>query len=103
MNLLLLLALGTVWGSSYLFIKVTVAEVPALTLVAGRLTLAAILMWSILRVQGLSMPRDRRLWGVYATAGNSAVFGSLIAMPGNQLLNMAWSDPSSVLARICNM
>ncbi|GAG09861.1 unnamed protein product, partial [marine sediment metagenome] len=38
MNLLLLLILGTIWGASYLFIKVIVAEVPVLTLVAGRVT-----------------------------------------------------------------
>ena len=66
MNLLLLFALGTVWGASYLFIKVTVAEVPALTLVAGRLILAALVMWIILRVKGLSMPRERRMWGIFA-------------------------------------
>ena len=46
MNLLLLLLLGTIWGSSYLFIKVIVAEVPVFTLVAGRLTLAALAMFS---------------------------------------------------------
>ena len=33
LDLLLLLALGAIWGASYLFIKVIVAEVPALTLV----------------------------------------------------------------------
>ena len=45
MNLLLLLILGTIWGSSYLFIKVAVAEVPVMTLIAGRLLLAAIILW----------------------------------------------------------
>ena len=66
MNLLLLFALGTVWGASYLFIKVTVAEVPTLTLVDGRLIFAALVMWVILRVKGLSMPRERRMWGIFA-------------------------------------
>jgi len=79
--LLLLLALGTLWGTSYLFIKVTVAEVPALTLVAGRLALAAVIMWIILRTQGLSMPRERRMWGVYATMAlvNAALPYALIS------------------------
>ncbi|MCP4538952.1 MAG: EamA/RhaT family transporter, partial [Chloroflexi bacterium] len=53
MNLLMLLTLGTLWGSSYLFIKITVAEVPALTLVAGQLSLATIIMWPLLRLRGL--------------------------------------------------
>jgi len=69
MNLLWLIVLGTLWGSSYLFIKVIVAEVPALTLVVGRLALAAILLWGILRARGLSMPRSRRAWGDYAAMG----------------------------------
>lgn len=69
MNLLLLLILGTIWGSSYLFIKIIVAEVPVLTLVVGRLTLATIIMWGILRAQGLSLPRSQRMWGAYAVLG----------------------------------
>ncbi|MFQ5812297.1 MAG: DMT family transporter [Anaerolineae bacterium] len=69
MNLLLLLILGTIWGSSYLFIKIIVAEVPVLTLVAGRLTLAALAMWLILRVRGVSTPRRRRMWRAYAVLG----------------------------------
>jgi len=69
MNLLLLSLLGTIWGTSYLFIKVIVAEVPVFTLVAGRLTLATIILWGILRAQGLSLPRSRRMWGAYAVLG----------------------------------
>ena len=69
MNLLLLLILGTIWGGSYMFIKVIVAEVPVFTLVAGRLTLATMIMWGLLRAQGLSLPRSRRMWGRYAVLG----------------------------------
>ncbi len=69
MNLLLLLMLGTIWGSSYLFIKIIVAEVPVLTLVAGRLTLAALAMWLILHIRGSSTPRSRRMWRAYAVLG----------------------------------
>ena len=69
MNLLLLLILGTIWGSSYLFIKIIVAEVPVFTLVAGRLTLAALAMWLILRMRRPSAVRDRRIWRAYAVLG----------------------------------
>jgi drug/metabolite transporter (DMT)-like permease len=69
MNLALLLVLGTLWGSSYLFIKVTVAEVPPLTLVTGRLLLSAIMLWILLRVLGRSMPRAKSVWGTYAVMG----------------------------------
>lgn len=69
MNLLLLLILGTIWGSSYLFIKIVVAEVPVFTLVAVRLTLAALAMWLILRIRCSSIPRSRRIWRAYAVLG----------------------------------
>ncbi len=80
MDLALLFILGTLWGSSYLFIKVTVAEVPALTLVAGRLLLATLLMTGLLRVLKLAMPRERRVWRHYAVLGliNMALPFSLI-------------------------
>ena len=69
MNLLLLLLLGTIWGSSYLFIKVTVAEVPPLTLVAGRLLLAALILWVVMAILRQPMPRRRSLWGAYTVMG----------------------------------
>jgi drug/metabolite transporter (DMT)-like permease len=69
MNLALLLLLGTLWGSSYLFIKVAVAEIPPFTLVTGRLLLSAIMLWILLRVLGRSMPRTRSAWGTYAVMG----------------------------------
>ena len=63
MNLLLLLVLGTIWGSSYLFIKVAVAQIPPLTLVAGRLLLAALVLWVVMAISRQRMPRQRSLWG----------------------------------------
>ena len=81
MDLLLLFGLAMLWGSSYLFIKIVVSEVPAFTLVAGRLTLATVIMWGILRFSGLSMPRSRRIWEGYAVLGffNVALPFSLIS------------------------
>jgi drug/metabolite transporter (DMT)-like permease len=64
-----LLVLGALWGSSYLFIKVTVAEVPATTLVIGRLGLAAAIMWLLLLFTRQKVPRDPRLWGAFAVMG----------------------------------
>lgn len=69
MNLLLLLLLGSVWGSSYLFIKVIVGEVPPLTLVASRLVLSALIMWILVPSLRRSIPRSRKLWGSYAVMG----------------------------------
>jgi len=80
MNLAWLFILGGLWGSSYLFIKVAVAEVPPLTLVAGRLVLAAAILWVVLLAARQAMPRSRRLWAAFAVMGllNGAVPYSLI-------------------------
>ena len=61
MNLALLFVLGAIWGTSFLFIKIVVGEVGPMTLVTGRLGLAALLMWSILKARGIRVPRDRRV------------------------------------------
>lgn len=80
-NLFWLLVLGSVWGSSYLFIKVAVAEIPTLTLVGGRLLLAAVILWTLLLVLGHSIPRGWKLWRAYAFMGffSGALPYSLIA------------------------
>ncbi len=69
MNYLLLLLLGTIWGSSYMFIKIAVVEVPPLTLVAARLVLAAVILWIAHRILRHPTPRGRKLWGAYAVMG----------------------------------
>jgi len=69
MNLLLLLILGTMWGSSYMFIKVAVADVPPFTLVAGRLTLAAIILWGVLLARRQPVARSPSSWAAFAIMG----------------------------------
>jgi drug/metabolite transporter (DMT)-like permease len=69
MNLLLLLLLGSLWGSSYLFIKIVVSEVPPTTLVAVRLALSAIIMWGVVLASRQPIPRGRSLWGAYTVMG----------------------------------
>jgi drug/metabolite transporter (DMT)-like permease len=69
MNLLLLLLLGMLWGSSYLFIKVIVAEVPVTTLVTGRLALSAIILWLLLLGTRRRVPRGWAPWKNYAVMG----------------------------------
>ncbi len=81
MNLLLLFVLGAIWGTSFLFIKMVVAEVTPFTLVTGRLGLAALAMWLVVYVRGEKLPRKRRLWVTYAVTGllNGALPFSLIS------------------------
>src|SRR6476659_2948858 len=57
------LALGFMWGSSYLFIKLAVDDFGTFTLVALRLVVGALLLWAVVRVAHQPLPRDRRAYG----------------------------------------
>jgi drug/metabolite transporter (DMT)-like permease len=61
-NLAMLLFLAALWGPSFLFIKVAVAEVPPMTLVFGRVGLAAAVLYLILRGQGGRLPPWGPIW-----------------------------------------
>lgn len=67
-NFLWLLLLAALWGPSFLFIKVAVAEIPPLTLVMGRVGIAGTLLYFILRAQGRNLPPWGRIWRHFAFA-----------------------------------
>lgn len=75
--LLVLAALGSVWGGSFLFIKVIVEETSPLTLVAGRLTLGAlpVLALALARRPRVAAPATvLQKTAVIAALGNAAPF-----------------------------
>jgi drug/metabolite transporter (DMT)-like permease len=59
---LLFLALGFMWGSSYLFIKLAVDSFGTFTLVALRLLIGAAFLWLVVRASRTPLPRDRRAY-----------------------------------------
>ncbi|MEL6998038.1 MAG: DMT family transporter [Pseudomonadota bacterium] len=59
---LLLALLALLWGASYLFLKVALAEIPPVTLIAVRVTIAALFLMLVMRVRAEHLPRDRRSW-----------------------------------------
>lgn len=61
-ELVLLLALATLWGASYTFIKVGVATIPPVTFIAARTLVAGAILFAILRWRGLAVPRDAATW-----------------------------------------
>lgn len=62
-NWLIFLALGFMWGSSYLFIKLAVDDFGTFTLVAFRLAVGAALLWVAIRLAGQELPREPRIYG----------------------------------------
>ena len=61
-ELALLLALATLWGASYTFLKVAVATIPPVTLIAGRTLIAGLLLVAIMRWRGIALPADGANW-----------------------------------------
>ncbi len=76
----LLLLLSIIWGGSFFFGKVAVAQVPPFTLVLGRVGLAALLLNLFVIAAGQRMPRSPALWGRFLVMGalNNMIPFSLI-------------------------
>src|SRR3546814_13055750 len=81
-ELALLLALATLWGASYTFIKLGVATIPPVTLIALRTLIAGLLLYAILRARGVALPRDFATWRDFAIQAslNSVIPFTLIAL-----------------------
>lgn len=76
----LLIALSILWGGSFLFNGILVRELPTLTIVAARVALAAIALWTIVRLSGHAIPRSKEVWLAFLGMGvlNNIIPFSLI-------------------------
>ncbi|HLI13663.1 MAG TPA: DMT family transporter [Alphaproteobacteria bacterium] len=77
----LLLVLSGLWGSSFFFYKVLVAEVPPLTVSLGRVAIAAVALNVFLLLRREAMPVSLRKWGAFLVMGllNNVIPFTLIA------------------------
>ncbi len=80
-ELALLLLLATLWGASYTFIKLGVATIPPITLIAARTSIAGALLLVIMHWRGVRMPRDAATWRrfLFQACLNSVIPWTLIA------------------------
>ena len=80
-ELALLLVLATLWGASYTFIRVAVATIPPITLIAGRTAIAGLLLLLIMHWRGVRMPRDAATWRrfLFQACLNSVIPWTMIA------------------------
>lgn len=70
----LLLALGVIWGSAFSFIKIAVEGVGPVTVAAGRIALAAVILYLAARAAGERLPAvttgdGRRTWAHFLAVG----------------------------------
>jgi drug/metabolite transporter (DMT)-like permease len=80
-ELALLGLLATLWGASYTFIKLGVATIPPVTLIAARTLIAGLLLLAVMRARGIALPRDAATWRkfLFQACLNSVVPFTLIA------------------------
>jgi drug/metabolite transporter (DMT)-like permease len=65
-----LVGLSALWGSSYLFIKIALeGHVAPAEIVLGRLLMATVVLYLVVRAQGLRLPRAGRAWRAFAVMG----------------------------------
>jgi drug/metabolite transporter (DMT)-like permease len=65
----LLLTLSVLGGGSFFFAKVIVREVPPLTVVLTRFSIAAAALWLYLRARRLAVPRSLSIWAAFTGMG----------------------------------
>ena len=80
-ELALLLALATLWGASYTFIRIGVATIPPITLIACRTLIAGSLLLAIMRWRGVRMPVDAATWRrfLFQACLNSVIPWTMVA------------------------
>ena len=94
-----LLGLGMIWGASFLAAKIALQSFEPLTIAAGRIGIAAVVLSCFAYLRGLSIPRlddqtGRRVWGYIAFFG---VFANAIPF---SLLNWGQTYIASSFAGI---
>lgn len=80
LDVAVLAGLASMWGFSFLFIKVAVAAMSPLWVVGVRTSVGALVLLVILRLRRRMLPRDPATWGrllVLATLGNAIPWGLL--------------------------
>lgn len=76
----LLVVLSVIWGGSFFFNEVALTAFGPLTVVFGRISLAAVTLLVYIRIRGHQLPTGKRVWGAFIIMGaiNNAIPFSLI-------------------------
>jgi len=93
---LMLILLSVLWGGSFFFMKVSLAELPTFTIVFCRVAFAAIALGILLKIMGQSLPGGIKLWQAFIIMG---LINNLIPF---SLLVWGMTEISSGLVSILN-
>ena len=93
---LMLMLLSILWGGSFFFMKVSLAELPTLTIVFCRVAFAAVTLALVLKLMGQLLPSGFKLWRTFFIMG---FINNLVPF---SLLVWGMTELSSGLASILN-
>ena len=65
----MLIALSVLWGGSFFFVGIAVADLPTLTIVTLRVGIAAITLWCIALIIGQRPPKSMSVWAAFLGMG----------------------------------
>jgi drug/metabolite transporter (DMT)-like permease len=68
-DLIMLLVLALTWSSSFTVIKVGAENLPPATFAMMRVAIGAVVLYGWLKIRGLKLPREPRLWGAFFLIG----------------------------------
>lgn len=73
--------LGLIWGASFLSIRLALNEIPVFTLVLHRVGWAMLVLWGVVFLMRLPLPRDMRTWWAFLVMGvvNNVIPFALLA------------------------
>ena len=76
-----LTALSLLWGASFFSIRIALNEVTFLWTVVHRVGWAALILWAVVRWNGILLPRNPLVWGAFLVMGllNNVIPFSLMA------------------------
>ena len=72
---ILLLGVGLIWSSSFLFIKLAISTIPPYTLTAARIAVAVVVLAGYLTFKRQGLPTDIKNWTIFAILG---LFGTAL-------------------------
>lgn len=73
--------LSLIWGASFLSIRVALDEINPLTAVAHRTCWAMLILWAVVAIRKIAVPRGLRIWAAFLVMGllNNVIPFSLMA------------------------
>src|SRR4029079_4960453 len=63
------LLLCGIWGSTWLFIKLGLENLPPITFAGIRFVIACVILFVVVRVRRIALPDNKRDWGLRALTG----------------------------------